>query len=100
MRRRLTLRQHIFRYLGIVSPSGSYPLPPRWAMSPLGRRRWYPEQPPLKAALAQMADDVAARTADGACACGHVCICGPVGAGPVLPRDHGTSGRQEGAHGC
>lgn len=41
-RRRMTLKQRLFRLLGVVSPSGSYPLPPRWAMSRKGRATWYP----------------------------------------------------------
>jgi hypothetical protein len=43
--KRVTLRQRALRLLGVVSPSGAYPLPPRWAMSKLGRSRYYPEQP-------------------------------------------------------
>lgn len=39
--RRVTLREHVLRLLGVVSPSGAYPLPPRWAMSKLGRSRYH-----------------------------------------------------------
>lgn len=39
----MKLRHRVLRLLGIVSPSGAYPLPPRWAMSKLGRSRWYPD---------------------------------------------------------
>lgn len=39
--RRVTLRERVLRLLGVVSPSGAYPLPPRWAMSKLGRSRYY-----------------------------------------------------------
>lgn len=35
------LKYRALRYLGVVSPSASYPLPPRWALSPLGRHRFY-----------------------------------------------------------
>lgn len=35
------LKYRALRYLGVVSPSGSYPLPPRRALSPLGRHRFY-----------------------------------------------------------
>jgi hypothetical protein len=38
----MKLRHRVKRWLGVVSPSGAYPLPPRWAMSKLGRSRWYP----------------------------------------------------------
>lgn len=39
----MKLKYRVLRWLGVVSPSGAYPLPPRWAMSKLGRERWYPE---------------------------------------------------------
>lgn len=32
---------HPLRLLGVVSPSGRYKLPPRWAMSKQGRERWH-----------------------------------------------------------
>lgn len=41
----MKLRHRLKRWLGIVSPSGAYPLPPRRAMSEQGRNRWYPELP-------------------------------------------------------
>lgn len=39
----MKLKYRILRWLGVVSPSGAYPTPPRWAMSKQGRARWYPE---------------------------------------------------------
>ena len=39
----MKLKYRILRWLGVVSPSGAYPLPPRWAMSKLGKARWYPD---------------------------------------------------------
>lgn len=48
-RRRMTWKHRLFRLLGIVSPSGAYPLPPRWAMSRLGKARWYDAVEYLKA---------------------------------------------------
>jgi len=38
------LKHRLLRLLGVVSPSGAYPLPPRWALSKLGRARYHPEQ--------------------------------------------------------
>lgn len=122
-RRRMTLKQHLFRLLGVVSPSGSYPLPPRWAMSRKGRDTWYPG--PVVAigdrSVAAGGDTGFVRTG---CACGQVCICGPAGAGPLTdfrhdpprhvcaptcqPADGGPAtcftarpyGQQKGAQGC
>jgi hypothetical protein len=42
------LKYGLFRLLGVVSPSGAYPLPPRWALSKKGRRQFY-EAPPARA---------------------------------------------------
>lgn len=39
-------------------------------------------------------------TPSGSCACRVMCVCGPVGAGPALGGQQGTSGRQEGVQGC
>ncbi|QBZ73514.1 hypothetical protein SEA_MISCHIEF19_29 [Streptomyces phage Mischief19] len=41
----MKIRHRLLRLLGVVSPSGAYPLPPRWAMSRKGRALWYPEHP-------------------------------------------------------
>lgn len=41
MRVTTRLKYGLLRLLGVVSPSGRYPLPPRWAMSKLGRHRFY-----------------------------------------------------------
>lgn len=57
----MRMKHRLLRWLGIVSPSGAYPLPPRWAMSRTGRERWYPEQRDAK--LAYAADIVAGRAA-------------------------------------
>lgn len=38
----MKLKHWILRLLGVVSPSGAYPLPPRWALSKKGKERWYP----------------------------------------------------------
>lgn len=39
------LRHGMLRMLGVVSPSGAYPLPPRWAMSRKGKARYYQVTP-------------------------------------------------------
>mgnify|MGYP001616504201 FL=1 len=36
-----SLKYGLFRLMGVVSPTGRYPLPPRWAMSKVGRHRFY-----------------------------------------------------------
>lgn len=41
MRLTTRLKYGCLRLLGVVSPSGRYPLPPRWALSKLGRQRYY-----------------------------------------------------------
>ena len=41
MRVTTRLKYGLFRLLGVVSPSGRYPLPPRWALSKSGQRRFY-----------------------------------------------------------
>ncbi len=38
----MKLRHRVYRWLGVVDPSGAYPLPPRWDMSKVGQSRWYP----------------------------------------------------------
>lgn len=123
----MKLRHRLFRWLGIVSPSGAYPLPPRWAIRKARRDYWYP---PERVTWAMGDRSVAAGGSIGVavtgrpCACGQVCICGPVTTGPLTdfrhdpprhvcapacqPGDGGpatcfrpsTSGRQEGAQGC
>lgn len=35
------LKHRCLRLLGVVSVSGAYPLPPRWALSKLGKHRFY-----------------------------------------------------------
>ncbi|ATN93763.1 hypothetical protein SEA_ABT2GRADUATEX2_21 [Streptomyces phage Abt2graduatex2] len=35
------LKYQLLRGLGVVSPSGQYPLPPRWALSAAGKHRLY-----------------------------------------------------------
>lgn len=54
----MKLKYRILRWLGVVSPSGAYPLPPRWAMSKLGKSRWYPDDQ-RQQELAYAADIVA-----------------------------------------
>jgi hypothetical protein len=38
MLRRTTVKQRLYRLLGVVRLSSSYPLPPRWALSRKGQR--------------------------------------------------------------
>lgn len=76
------LRHGILRMLGVVSPSGAYPLPPRWAMSRKGKNLYYPRvvaaaADPLLSARALMA--VAADNADT----------GPLTGGPSAPSTGG-----------
>jgi hypothetical protein len=65
-------KRNLYRWLNIVSPSATY--------APPERITW--------------------GTPSGGCACGQLCICGPVGAGPALGGQQVTSGRQEGGQGC
>ena len=41
MRVTTRLKYGLFRLLGVVSPSGAYPLPPRWALNATGKHRFY-----------------------------------------------------------
>lgn len=41
MRATIRLKYGLFRLLGVVSPSGRYPLPPRWALNARGKHRFY-----------------------------------------------------------
>lgn len=39
----MRMKHRLLRLLGVMSPSGARPLPPRWALSATGKTRWYPE---------------------------------------------------------
>lgn len=41
MRVTTRLKYGLFRLLGVVSPSGAYPMPPRWALNATGKHRFY-----------------------------------------------------------
>lgn len=41
MRVTTRLKYGLFRLLGVVSPSGAYPVPPRWALNATGKHRFY-----------------------------------------------------------
>lgn len=41
MRTTTRLKYGLFRMLGVVSPSGAYALPPRWALNATGKHRFY-----------------------------------------------------------
>ena len=41
MRITTRLKYGLFRLLGVVSPSGRYPLPPRWVLNATGKHRFY-----------------------------------------------------------
>ena len=125
----MKLRHRLLRWLGVVSPSGAYPLPPRWAMSKLGRDRWY-DSDQRKQELAYAADVVASlerKRLTGAWAAdvaagpiqpgaltrfttggkaGHVHggtsqgLCGPGGEAACFDRQPYVSGQQKGPDAC
>lgn len=41
MRTTTRLKYGLFRLIGVVSPIGAYPLPPRWALNATGKHRFY-----------------------------------------------------------
>lgn len=41
MRIATRLKYGLFRLLGVVSLSGAYPVPPRWALNATGKHRFY-----------------------------------------------------------
>jgi hypothetical protein len=85
----MKLRHRLLRWLGVVSPSGAYPLPPRWAMSKLGRSRYYPDQ--TRSVVASGDGSVAAGGNIG------VALTGRGGSVPSMRRVPGASGHRPGA---
>ncbi|AKA61758.1 hypothetical protein SEA_MAIH_20 [Streptomyces phage Maih] len=82
------LKYGTLRMLGVVSPSGRYPMPPRWALSKIGRHRFY--DAPECAETCCPWNSPPARCLLSCCAPSSDTV-GPVAAGAVNGRERGDS---------